>query len=130
MRKTREILRLKWCHDRSHRDIARALAVGVGTPSDVAKRAIAAGLTTWADVEALSDEELDRKLYTEQPRSSAPSRPRPDPATLHLELRRPGVTLRLLHEEYLAAHPDGYGVPRREVDTFSNWKSSRVRVES
>ena len=27
---------------------------------------------------------------------------------MHAELRRPGVTLELLHLEYLAAHPDGY----------------------
>ena len=109
MRKTREILRLKWQHGRSHREIARALAVGVGTPSDVAKRAIAANLTTWDAIAALSEEDLDRKLYTEQPRSPAPARPKPDPATLHIELRKPGVTLRLLHEEYATANPNGYG---------------------
>jgi len=109
MRKTREILRLKWHHGRSHREIARALAVGVGTPSDVAKRATAAGLTTWEAVAALSDGELDRRLYADQPHTTTPSRAKPDPASLHLELRRPGVTLRLLHEEYLAAHPKGYG---------------------
>ena len=34
-------------------------------------------------------------------------RPEPDCAALHLELRRPGVTLALLHVEYLSAHPDG-----------------------
>ena len=27
---------------------------------------------------------------------------------MHLELRRPGVTLELLHIEYKEAHPDGY----------------------
>ena len=54
MRKTKEILRLKWQHGRSHREIARALAVGVGTPSDVAKRALAANLTTWDAIAALS----------------------------------------------------------------------------
>jgi hypothetical protein len=70
MRKTKEILRLKWQHGRSHREIARALAVGVGTPSYVAKRATAAGLTSWEAVAALSDEELDRRLFTEQPRST------------------------------------------------------------
>jgi len=30
-------------------------------------------------------------------------RPEPNPAVIHLELRRTGVTLRLLHEEYAAA---------------------------
>ena len=78
MRKTREILRLKWHHGRSHREIARALAVGVGTPSDVAKRATAAGLTTWEAVAALSDGELDRRLYADQPHTTTPSRAKPD----------------------------------------------------
>lgn len=36
-------------------------------------------------------------------------RPRPDPIYLHTELRRPGVTLALLHVEYMQQHPtDGY----------------------
>lgn len=126
MRKTREILRLKWHHGRSHREIARALAVGVGTPSDVAKRAIAAGLTTWEAIAALSDDELDRRLYAEQPRTATPGRAKPDPASLHLELRRPGVTLRLLHEEYLAAHPDGYGYT--QFVAFYNAWADKQRV--
>jgi transposase len=27
---------------------------------------------------------------------------------VHRELQRPGVTLELLHLEYISAHPDGY----------------------
>jgi hypothetical protein len=59
MRKTREILRLKWQQGRSHREIARNLALGVGTPSEVAKRAREAGLASWEVVDAFSEEELD-----------------------------------------------------------------------
>ncbi len=126
MRKTREILRLKWQHERSHREIARALAVGVGTVSDVGKRAKQAGIETWRAVDALTDDELDRRLYAEQPRAPTPNRPKADPAKVHLELRRPGVTLRLLHEEYLAAHPDGYGYTQY-VAHYNEW-ASRQRV--
>lgn len=107
MRKTKEILRLKWQHGRSHRQIAAALAVGDGTPSEVLARAKAAGIATWAEVEALTDDELDARLYPAT--SNAAERPLPDPTYLHLELRRKHVTLRLLHEEYLQQHPDGYG---------------------
>ena len=39
---------------------------------------------------------------------STGQRPEPDLAWVHRELRRPGVTLELLHVEYLAAHPTGY----------------------
>ena len=107
MRKTKEILRLKWQHGRSHRQIAAALAVGDGTPSEVLARAKAVGIASWADVDALTDDELDARLYPAKPTTA--DRPLPDPAHLHLELRRAHVTLRLLHEEYLQQHPDGYG---------------------
>jgi transposase len=40
--------------------------------------------------------------------SSKDDRPLPDWGTLHAERRRVGVTLELLHLEYLAQHPDGY----------------------
>jgi hypothetical protein len=115
MRKTREILRLKWQQERSHREIARALAIGAGTPSDVAKRAKAAGIESWEAIEALSDDELDRKLYrAPAPSTASPMPPtpklKPDPARIHIELRRHGVTLRLLHEEYLQACPDGSAI--------------------
>ena len=39
MRKTKEILYLKWAEHRRHRHIARALGVGVGTVSETVRRA-------------------------------------------------------------------------------------------
>ena len=126
MRKTREILRLKWQQGRSHREIATALAIGAGTPSDVAARARAAGLESWDAIDVLSDDELDRKLYQEPTTSPAKPRPKPDPATIHIELRRHGVTLRLLHEEYLQAQPDGYGYTQY-VAFYNEW-AAKLRV--
>jgi DNA-directed RNA polymerase specialized sigma24 family protein len=38
MRKTREILRLKWLLRRSHREIQRAVGVDLGTVSDATRR--------------------------------------------------------------------------------------------
>ena len=125
MRKTREILRLKWQHERSHRQIAAALAVGIGTPTEVAARAKRAGVTTWAAVEALTDDELDAKLYP--PTSTTAERPLPDPASLHVQLRRAHVTLRLLHEEYLQAAPDGYGYTKF-VEHYRAWADKQHLV--
>ena len=45
MRRLREILRLKFELEWSHRAIARACAVGVGTVSEYVHRAARAGLT-------------------------------------------------------------------------------------
>jgi transposase len=49
---------------------------------------------------------LEERLYG---RRTAPThdRPRPDPVYIHKELRRTGVTLEVLHLEYLEEHPDG-----------------------
>jgi transposase len=107
MRKTREVLRLKWVLGRSHREIYRATGVSIATVSETAGRAKVAGLD-WPSVERLSDEGLEALLYPAPP-GPGTRRPLPKPAYIHLELRRPGVTLRLLHVEYLEQHRDGYG---------------------
>jgi transposase len=120
MRKTREILRLKWLLKRSHREIQQATGAGLGTVSDTATRAAAAKLD-WAAVEQLSDDELEARLY---PSTSTTRRPLPSPAHMHVELRRPGVTLRLLHEEYLAAHPDGYAYTQF-VAHYRTWAAAQ-----
>jgi len=107
MRKTREILRQKWLLVQSHRSVMRSLAVGLGTVSGTVARAKAAGLT-WALVEGLSETELEARLYRRKPGPSG-ERAQPDCAALHTELRRSGVTLQLLHVEYLERNPNGYG---------------------
>ena len=47
--------------------------------------------------------------YSRRRPAPAPARPEPDWAAIHLELRRPGVTLALLWEEYRLGHAEGYG---------------------
>jgi len=103
MRQTREILRQKFVLGRSHREIAGSLGVSVGAIGMAVSRARVAGLD-WFQVEALPDDGLDARLYR---RAALPTgdRPVPDGAYLHTELRKPGVTLQLLHEEYLQQHP-------------------------
>jgi transposase len=105
MQKLREILRQKLELRRSHRDVARALMISAGAVGTAMTRAKALGLD-WPAVCELSDEALDSRLYG--PRGGKRGRPLPDLLHLHLELRRPCVTLSLLHLEYLEQHPDGY----------------------
>jgi transposase len=85
--------------------VAGSQGVSVGMVSATLGRAHAAGLADWASVEGLSEAELESRLYG-RPRSG--SRPVPDPLWLHTERQRKGVTLELLHHEYLEQHPDGY----------------------
>ena len=60
---------------------------------------------TWAEVEALTDEALERRLCGPPAGEIEGDRPEPDLVWIHQELRRPGVTLELLHVEYLAQQP-------------------------
>jgi len=103
MRQTREILRQKFLLGRSHRDIARSLGISVGAVGMAASRARVAGLD-WPQVETVADDVLDARLYRRAPLPTG-ERPVPDCPYLHIELRKPGVTLQLLHEEYLQQHP-------------------------
>ncbi len=107
MRKTREILRLKWGLNRSHREVARSLDVSVGVVGSTLHRAAQAALD-WATAQMLTDEELERRLYTRPELPDPHSRPVPDCIWIDLERRKPGVTLELLHLEYLERHPTGY----------------------
>jgi transposase len=121
MRKTREILRLKELK-RSHREIARALGVGVATVSEVAGRAKAAQLD-WTAISALTDAELEARLYVTA--GDAEERPLPDPATLDIELRKTGVTLRLLHHEYLEKNPTGAYGYTQFCAHYKAWKQTQ-----
>ena len=105
MRRIREILRLRRQQGLSVRETARALGVSVGVVSKTASRAEKAGVT-WTVAEGMSDTALEERLYG-RPVSPSDDRPRPDPVYLHAELRRPGVTLEVLHLEYLEQHPTG-----------------------
>ncbi len=106
MRKIREILRLKWEVGLSHRAIARSCSVGLGTVSLYLKRAREAGLS-WPLPEALDETALEAQVLR-RPRPPTGPRPQPDPAHIHRELKRQGVTLHLLWVEYLETHPAGY----------------------
>ena len=106
MRKTKEILRQKWVLRRTHRAIAESVGVSAGSVGAAIGRVMEAGLTSWTQVEPLDEEQLERLIYRrEAQRTGAP--PEPDCEWIHRERRRKGVTLELLHLEYLEEHPDG-----------------------
>lgn len=124
MLQIREILRQKLGLKRSHREVARSLAISASSVGKVVIDAAALGLDL-AAVEELTDSELEAKLYPK----TAPScmRPQPDCAALHLELRRPGVTLALLHVEFLGAQPDGLRYTAF-CDRYREWLKRRSPV--
>jgi transposase len=107
MRKIREVLRLKYGCGLTNRQIATTQAMGRTTVAEYLHRATVAGLG-WPLPEGLSDADLERRLFPPPITMATAQRPQPDVAAIHRELRRPGVTLFLLWEEYKAGAPDGY----------------------
>ena len=111
MRKIRDVLRLRWVLGLSYRQIGRSLKIGHGTVGDYVMRAQAVGLS-WAVVESMDEERLESKLFPPDSGREKSGRPLPDWSEVHRELRRKGVTLALLWQEYREGHPEGYGYSR------------------
>jgi transposase len=124
MRKTREILRQKWELGRSHRQVGESLGISLGVVSLALDRARKAGLD-WAAAATLAEDELEARLY---PATVAATRPLPDFGKVHAERRRPGVTLELLHLEYLEQYPAGYRYTQF-CERYREWlKSHRLTM--
>ena len=121
MRKIREVLRLKWERRLSHRQVERSLQMGRGTVGGYLRRAVAAGLS-WEQVTALGDEELEGRLFPSEVDPPAGSRVLPDWSQLHQELKRPGVTLQLLWEEYRERQPAGGYRYSRFCEQYRAWR--------
>lgn len=120
MRKNREILRLRYEAKLSSRQISRSLVIAHSTVGDLLCRAQAAGLT-WPLPEDMDDAALQVLLYPGNPAPTR-SRPEPDMAEIHKELRRKGVTLQLLWAEYKQANPDGYQYSQF-CERYRRWES-------
>ena len=100
MRKIRDVLRYRHSTELSLEAIARSLNISKGVVAKYLKLAAHAGLD-WPLPEDLDDAALEKRLYR-QAAARAPTFAEPDYAQVHQELKRKGVTLLLLWEEYPA----------------------------
>ena len=105
MRKVHLVLRLFFAANMSIRAIARAVEASPSTVGDYVRRARVAGLG-WPLPEGMSEPALEARLFPPA-KPSQVERPLPSWPQVHTELRRKGVTLALLWQEYKAAQPDG-----------------------
>ena len=108
MRNIKELLRLKFESGLSTRQIATSLRIGLGSVHEYLARARVAGLS-WPLPDGLTEEGMEERLFPPPVAHAADTRPRPDWNYLDTELKRKGVTLRLLWEEYRTAAPQGLG---------------------
>lgn len=111
MRQLRQLLRLS-ADGISVRDIATMLGIARSTVQDNIERATAAGLS-WPLPAELTDDVLEHRLFSRQGvKQGLRRRAEPDWGALAVELKKPGVTLSILWEEYRAVHSDGYAYSR------------------
>jgi transposase len=107
MRKIEDVLRLH-AQGLSTRRMSLATGVGKTTVIEYLRRAAKAGVS-WPLPEGLDEAGLERLLFPPPPPAKGRQFVEPDWAATHRELKRPGVTLALLWDEYRGQHPDGYG---------------------
>lgn len=120
MRMIREILRLHHSCGFSQKKISRALNCARSTVGDYIRRAQSAGLAWPLPAELDDDDLLEKHLYGPPPEKT---RPQPDCNYIHKELRRKGVTLYLLWQEYKEEHPDGYQLTQF-CDIYRQWRKT------
>ena len=98
MRRTKDILRLRFESGLGLRQIARSLSISVGTVHDCLQRAEAAGIK-WPLPEGLDDSRLEAALFRQPTAPALPRKALPDYSAIHQQLQKPHVTLQLLWEE-------------------------------
>jgi len=84
--------------------VAQSLSLGPATISEYFRRTDVEGLS-WPLPADLSDADLEQRLFPYSPGEVRRDVPQPDWAYVHAELRRKGLTLSLLWEEYRGVYP-------------------------
>jgi transposase len=112
MRDVREIIRLKFSASVATREIARRLGMAPSTVRETLKRLASAGFS-WPLPAGVSDTDLEAALYAFRgSKRGHRLHAEPDWRAVHRELKRKHVTLQIVWDEYIAAHPGGYSYSR------------------
>ncbi len=120
MRKIRDALRLTHAMGMSRRLVGEATGIGKTAVGEYVRRAAVAGLR-WPIPDEINDGELERRLFPPTDAASSAARTEPDWSHIHAELKRRGVTLALLWQEYRAEHAQGYAYSWF-CERYSDWR--------
>ena len=109
-----ELFRLSFREGKTLRQTAQSLNISPSTVHGYLCRAKLAELVTWEAVCALDEQELTARLFPPPVRTTAvisksKKHLQPKWEEIHLEMKKPGVTLELLWQEYRQEQPDGLG---------------------
>jgi transposase len=119
MRKIKEILRLKFDLKRTNRDIAKSLGVSNSTVGNCLRRQAKLGLD-WSLATRLDAEELEKLLYPTT-QNKIDHTYDFEWIEVHQRLKRKGITLLLLWEEYKQKYPSGVSYSRY-CHVYREWK--------
>jgi len=112
MRRIKQLLAMHFGAGASTRAIGRELGIAPSTVREYLGRAAAAGIG-WPLAADVTDESLMARLFVNAGvRAGARLHAEPDWSALVRELKRPGVNLLVLWDEYRAIHPAGYAYSR------------------
>ena len=126
MKKLRETLRLRFENNFSNREIARMLKISPSTVSLYITAFNRKGID-WDSNNPVSGEELEKLLYPTKHLSNSRELIQPNFEQIHQELKKKGVTLQLLWEEYHAIHGDkSYG--RTQFCKMYQWWRNKLNV--
>jgi transposase len=120
MRKIRDVLRLTQAMGMSRRLVGEATGIGKTAVGEYVRRAAVAGLS-WPIPDAIDDAELERRLFPPPGSVSSAAGTEPDWSHIHAELKRRGVTLALLWQEYRTERAQGYAYSWF-CERYSDWR--------
>lgn len=120
MRKIKEVLRLKFEAGLSYRQISSSTKLSLGKITDLVQR-VEESPFTWQALSGMDDAQLLCLLYPGTPPDTRKGFAQPDWSTVHMELRRKGVTKQLLWEEYTTAHPARSYSYSQYCERYNRW---------
>ena len=122
VRTIKELCRLHFNFDISIRAIARACNISSSTAHTYISK-LKETKISYEEILRMTENELRNFFISEKPIGQSTAKPPLDFEYLHKELKRKGVTLQLLYEEYIENNPDGYG-RSQFYDLFRSWKKN------
>jgi transposase len=117
VRKLKEVARLYLDLKLGVRPIARACTISTSTAHTYVERLKELDVP-YRELSVMGDDELEDLLFPKEER--VPTKPLPDFDYLVKEMKKKGVTLQLLYEEYCNDNPDGYE-RSRFYSLYNNW---------
>jgi len=120
MRNIRDILRLRLAGDLSIRQIRASTKVSIGTIQMLLTRAAELGLS-WPLPDDLDDNRLAKLFYPNADTRVSTRHQVPDWASIHQDLKSPGMTKQLRWEEYAEQYPNRCYSYSQFCDRYRHW---------